>query len=352
MGLPDIHTALDWRGRTVVDRDGEKIGTLKEIYLDEQERPGWGSVHTALFGLRQTLVPLSEASPEGDLLQVPYDREHVKSAPNVDPDVQIDPDEEQRLFRHYDLEGDAPSREPAGPGDAPAEGASAAAVSSGRHDEMQRDDPGRAPAEGDAPRAERPDEHFTRAEPGTGEPARGEPAAGEPARGEPAAGEPARGEPAAGEPARAEPGTGEPARGEPAAGEPARGEPAAGEPARAEPAAGEPARAEPAAGEPARAEPAAGEPARGEPAAGEPARGEPAAGEPTSAGHEPRGDETGGAEMIRSEEEVHIGKRVRERGRARLKKYVVTDYVETKVPVQREEVRIEHDPPEEPEPGR
>jgi hypothetical protein len=282
MGLPDIHTALDWRGRTVVDRDGEKIGTLKEIYLDEQERPGWGSVHTALFGLRQTLVPLSEASPEGDLLQVPYDREHVKSAPNVDPDVQIDPDEEQRLFRHYDLEGDTPSREPAGAGDAPAEGASAAAVSSSRHDEMQRDDPGRAPAEGDAPRAERPDEDSTRAEPGTGESTRAAPAADDPARGEPGTGDPARGEPAAGDTTRTE----------------------------------------------------------------------PAAGEPTSAGHEPRGDETGGAEMIRSEEEVHIGKRVRERGRARLKKYVVTDYVETKVPVQREEVRIEHDPPEEPEPGR
>jgi stress response protein YsnF len=48
--------------------------------------------------------------------------------------------------------------------------------------------------------------------------------------------------------------------------------------------------------------------------------------------------------MTRSEEEVHIHKRQRERGRARLKKYVVTDYVEKKVPVQREEVRLEYEP--------
>ncbi len=53
--------------------------------------------------------------------------------------------------------------------------------------------------------------------------------------------------------------------------------------------------------------------------------------------------------MTRSEEEVHISKRRRERGRARLKKYVVTDYVEKKVPVQREEVRLEYEPAEETE---
>jgi hypothetical protein len=32
------------------------------------------------------------------------------------------------------------------------------------------------------------------------------------------------------------------------------------------------------------------------------------------------------------------------RGRARLRKYVVTDYVEKEVPVQREEVRLEYEP--------
>jgi Domain of unknown function (DUF2382) len=38
----------------------------------------------------------------------------------------------------------------------------------------------------------------------------------------------------------------------------------------------------------------------------------------------------------------------RPRGRARLKKYVVTDYVEKKVPVKREEVRLEYEPADEP----
>jgi uncharacterized protein (TIGR02271 family) len=48
--------------------------------------------------------------------------------------------------------------------------------------------------------------------------------------------------------------------------------------------------------------------------------------------------------MTRSEEEVRVGKAQREAGRARLKKYVVTEEVQQTVPVQREEVRVEREP--------
>jgi uncharacterized protein DUF2382/PRC-barrel domain protein len=98
----DIDTALEWRGRTVVDRTGDKVGTLKEIYLDESERPHWGSVHTGLFGLNQTLVPLSEAQADEDVLRLPFARDHIMDAPNLDPDAQLSADEEERLYRHYE----------------------------------------------------------------------------------------------------------------------------------------------------------------------------------------------------------------------------------------------------------
>jgi uncharacterized protein (TIGR02271 family) len=48
--------------------------------------------------------------------------------------------------------------------------------------------------------------------------------------------------------------------------------------------------------------------------------------------------------MTRSEEELRVGKASRERGRARLRKYVVTEDVQQTVPVQREEVRVEREP--------
>jgi stress response protein YsnF len=187
----DIETALDWRGRTVVDRDGDKIGKFDELYLDDSDRPAWAAVTTGLFGMRQTFVPLSEARADGDVLQVPFAKDMVKDAPSVDPDAQLSPEEEDLLYRHYGLRG-------GGGGD--------------------DDDAAEPSVEADAPVAE----------PATG------------------------------------------------------------------------------------------------------------------------GD---GAEMIRSEEEVSVGTRRRVSGKARLKKYVVTEHVQKVVPVQREEVRVEFEPAEgEPEP--
>jgi uncharacterized protein (TIGR02271 family) len=48
--------------------------------------------------------------------------------------------------------------------------------------------------------------------------------------------------------------------------------------------------------------------------------------------------------MTRSEEQLRVGTRQREAGRARLRKYVVTENVTTTVPVSHEEVRIEREP--------
>ena len=60
------------------------------------------------------------------------------------------------------------------------------------------------------------------------------------------------------------------------------------------------------------------------------------------------GDDVSGREtdsaMTRSEEELRVGTTTREAGRARLRKYVVTENVSTTVPVQREEVRVEREP--------
>jgi uncharacterized protein (TIGR02271 family) len=48
--------------------------------------------------------------------------------------------------------------------------------------------------------------------------------------------------------------------------------------------------------------------------------------------------------MTRSEEEMRVGTREVQSGRARLRKYIVTEDVTRTVPVEREEVRIEREP--------
>jgi uncharacterized protein (TIGR02271 family) len=55
--------------------------------------------------------------------------------------------------------------------------------------------------------------------------------------------------------------------------------------------------------------------------------------------------QTGDDAMTRSEEELRVGRQMRERGRVRLRKYVTTEQVTQTVPVRREEVRLEQEPP-------
>jgi uncharacterized protein (TIGR02271 family) len=94
-----------WRGRTVVDRDGEKIGKLNEIYLDrETNRPEWALVNTGLLGTKSSFVPLSGAEPAGDDVRVAYAKDQVKDAPSVEADGELSQREEAELYRHYGLQ--------------------------------------------------------------------------------------------------------------------------------------------------------------------------------------------------------------------------------------------------------
>ena len=93
------------RGRTVYGADGEKIGKAGEVYLDDQSgRPEWVTVNTGLFGTNETFVPLADADLVDDGLRVPFAKDVVKDAPNVDPDNgHLSHDEERALYQHYGL---------------------------------------------------------------------------------------------------------------------------------------------------------------------------------------------------------------------------------------------------------
>ncbi|HET9737971.1 MAG TPA: PRC and DUF2382 domain-containing protein [Solirubrobacteraceae bacterium] len=93
---------LALRGQELLGSDGEKLGTIEEIYLDtETNEPEWALVTTGLFGTKQSFVPLSGMTQEGDTATVPFDKATVKDAPSVDPDGRLSEREEAELYRHY-----------------------------------------------------------------------------------------------------------------------------------------------------------------------------------------------------------------------------------------------------------
>jgi len=111
--MPDVDAVRSWRGMTMVDRDGDRVGTIEDIYADDQSgQPEWALVNTGLFGTRSTFVPLAQANPAGDDVQVPYQKQLIKDAPGVEADQHLSEAEEQQLWRHYGLDyqaGDQPA---------------------------------------------------------------------------------------------------------------------------------------------------------------------------------------------------------------------------------------------------
>src|SRR5215212_8401413 len=89
-------------GSTAVGNDGDKLGKVGEVYLDDETgRPEWATVHTGLFGTKETFVPLAQADLSGDQVRVPYAKAKVKDAPRIDTDGHLSPEEEAELYRYY-----------------------------------------------------------------------------------------------------------------------------------------------------------------------------------------------------------------------------------------------------------
>ena len=180
-----------WIDKDLVGPNDDKIGKIDQIYVDRQTaEPKFVAVKTGLFGSKVSFVPIEQARERVGHVHVPYSKEQVKDAPNIDADGELSEGEEQRLYDHYGL--------------------TYSAYEGPDHESLM---------------ASRRGQRFTR----------------------------------------------------------------------------------------------------------------------EGAGHDVSGPDTDDA-MTRSEEELRVGTTSRERGRARLRKYVVTEQVETTVPVQREEVRIEREP--------
>src|ERR671911_3209120 len=109
--MPDIDTVRTWQGRILVDRDGDRIGSIDAIYLDDRTgQPEWALVNTGLFGTKASFVPLAQATPAGEEVRVPYDKQLVKDAPRIDPDGHLSEAEERQLWRHYGLDYDRTTR--------------------------------------------------------------------------------------------------------------------------------------------------------------------------------------------------------------------------------------------------
>jgi hypothetical protein len=95
----------EWHGKMLIDRDGEKIGKLQDVYVDvETDEPQFGTVKEGLIGRHLTFVPLAGTKVGPDDLQVAVSRQQVKDAPNIEQHgEELSQADESALYHHYEL---------------------------------------------------------------------------------------------------------------------------------------------------------------------------------------------------------------------------------------------------------
>jgi hypothetical protein len=94
----------DWRGQSVVDPDGEKLGSLEELYYDgETDTPAFIAVKSGLIGKRLTFVPLADATAGRDYVRVAHSKSRVKDAPSFDTDTELTVEDETSVYGYYGL---------------------------------------------------------------------------------------------------------------------------------------------------------------------------------------------------------------------------------------------------------
>lgn len=99
-------------GRQAYDRNGEKIGKIGQVYVDDRSgTPAWATVNTGLFGTKESFVPLTGAELDGRDVAVGVEKSRVRDAPHVGETAdRLSGREEAALHRHYGTGGPEPTR--------------------------------------------------------------------------------------------------------------------------------------------------------------------------------------------------------------------------------------------------
>jgi uncharacterized protein YrrD len=95
----------DWLGKVLVDRNGEKIGKLQDVYVDvETDEPQFGTVKEGFIARHLTFVPLGGIQIGTDGLQVAVTKEQVRSAPDIElHGEELSQADESTLYHHFEL---------------------------------------------------------------------------------------------------------------------------------------------------------------------------------------------------------------------------------------------------------
>ena len=102
---PAKWNVAEWHGKMIVDRNGEKIGKLQDVYVDvETDEPQFGTVKEGFIGRHLTFVPLAGVQIGPEDLQVTVTKDQVRSAPDIElHGEELSQADESALYHHFEM---------------------------------------------------------------------------------------------------------------------------------------------------------------------------------------------------------------------------------------------------------
>ena len=91
-------------GYDVYDRDGDKIGKVDDLFVDQADEPEYIGVKMGFLGTSSTLIPwdlVSRVDEEDSRIEVSADKAQAKEGPTFDDDQDITPDYEREVRSYY-----------------------------------------------------------------------------------------------------------------------------------------------------------------------------------------------------------------------------------------------------------
>ncbi len=113
---PSLNEALGWIGWRVDDIYGAGVGRLDDVWIDPGSgSPRWLLVEEGRFGGRSTLIPFEDATAGAGHVWVPYERDVVRAAPEVQAGTPLTQEIETALRAHYSASAPRSASRPAAP---------------------------------------------------------------------------------------------------------------------------------------------------------------------------------------------------------------------------------------------
>jgi hypothetical protein len=105
MASLDLEQLERYRGHTLLDNAGERVGRIDDVYLNETtSAPEWIRVAVGPLATRSTLVPVAHLEVRDSELHVTHDRDFVRAAPvYFEAQGSLPPAQEAQLFEYYRL---------------------------------------------------------------------------------------------------------------------------------------------------------------------------------------------------------------------------------------------------------